>query len=494
MKLAVSPATTLPATPALRQRLADYVVLTKPRIAVMVLVTVAAGYLAAAGTGAKLLPLMHTLIGTALVASGASAWNMWMERASDSRMRRTANRPLPAGRLHHLEAIVFGTALAVTGINYLLHALPSPVAAIVAAITFLSYVAIYTPLKPLTSLNTHIGAIPGALPPLIGWAAATGSIGWGGIALFLIILFWQLPHFMAIAWMYRVDYGRADLKMIPVNDPTGARTSRAMIGWCVVLVAASLMPLFLRAIDWFYLVGALLLGWYFLRSTLKFRANRTEAQARQVLKASILYLPGIMALFLVHMFVTGCATDATPQAAKNADISIPVPEFKLTERSGKPVTRDDLKGKVWVASFVFARCPGPCPQVTATMARLQKELPNSPDLKLVTFTVDPERDNPKELADYARRYQADPERWLFLTGMPESELHALLKDGFKVSAQRAQNPKDEFDHSARLAVVDKEGNIRGYYDGIRVKSSADPEVDFEANLNRLREQVAELMK
>jgi cytochrome oxidase Cu insertion factor (SCO1/SenC/PrrC family) len=250
----------------------------------------------------------------------------------------------------------------------------------------------------------------------------------------------------------------------------------------------------LRAIDWFYLVGALLLGWYIFRSTLKFRANRTEAQARQVLKASILYLPGIMALFLLHMFVTGCAPPATPQAATNADISIPVPEFKLTERSGRTVTREDLKGKVWVASFVFVRCPGPCPQVTATMARLQKELPNSPDLKLVTFTVDPERDNAKELADYARRYQADPERWLFLTGMPEVELHALLKDGFKVSAQRAQNPKDEFDHSARLAVVDKDGNIRGYYDGIRVKSSADPEAEFEANLKRLREQVAELMK
>ena len=222
MKLAVGPIS-VPAVPALRQRLADYVELTKPRIAVMVLVTVAAGYLAAAGSSARLLPLVHTLIGTGLVAAGASAWNMWIERASDARMRRTADRPLPAGRLHHLEAVIFGTALGVTGVNYLYHALPSPAAALVAALTFLIYVTVYTPLKSITPLNTHVGAIPGALPPVIGWCAATGTISWNAVALFAILLFWQLPHFMAIAWMYRQDYGRAGLKMIPVADPTARR-------------------------------------------------------------------------------------------------------------------------------------------------------------------------------------------------------------------------------------------------------------------------------
>jgi protoheme IX farnesyltransferase len=496
MKLAVGP-TTIPTAPALRQRLADYLELTKPRIAVMVLVTVAAGYLAAAGAGARLIPLVHTLIGTFLVAAGSSVWNMWIERASDARMRRTANRPLPAGRLHYLEAVVFGTALAVTGVNYLYHALPTPAAALVAALTFFIYVAVYTPLKAVTPWNTHIGAVPGALPPLIGWCAATGTIGWHAIALFLILLFWQLPHFMAIAWMYRQDYGRAGLKMIPVADPTGSKTSRAMIGWCVVLVAASLIPAFLGGVDWFYLIGASFFGWFFLRSALRFRGNRTEQQARQVLKASILYLPGVMGLFLVHVFLTGCAPETKLSVpARKSEPLYAVPDFKLTERSGKTVTGDDLKGKVWVASFVFVRCPGPCPQVTATMARLQKELdlPTNPDLRLVTFTVDPERDNPKELTEYANRYQADHERWLFLTGKSESELHTLITDGFKILAKRSANPDEVFDHSTRLVLVDKAGNIRDYFDGMRTRSGPEAEADFEANLKRLKDSVAELLK
>jgi heme o synthase len=496
MKAAVSP--TLPAVPAVSQRLSDYVELTKPRIVVMVLVTVAAGYLMATGVNARLVPLLHTLIGTALVAGGASAWNMWLERGTDARMRRTANRPLPAGRLHQVEVVVFGTALAVTGVNYLYHALPSPAPAAVAALTFVTYVAVYTPLKTQTVFNTHIGAIPGALPPVIGWCAATGTIGWDALALFLVLLFWQLPHFMAIAWMYRHDYARAGHRMIPVDDPTGRKTSRSMIAWCVVLVAASLLPLARGRVDWVYLVGALALGAFFLRSTLRFRADRTERQARKVLKASILYLPAMMALLLVHS--VGCAPTVAPPTGtvRPADISILVPDFTLTERSGKAVSRDDLKGKVWVASFVFTRCNGPCPQVTATMARLQKELDlkNSPDLRLVTFTVDPDQDTRNELKEYAARYQADPERWLFLTGMPEAELHKLLHDGFKVTAQRAAKPKpgDEFDHSARLAVVDRQGDIRGYFDGLRAGSGPDAEADFADNLTQLRAKVADLLR
>lgn len=495
MKVAVSP--TLPAAPALGQRLADYVELTKPRIAVMVLVTVAAGYLMAAGTDARMLPLLHTLIGTGLVAGGASAWNMWIERGTDARMRRTANRPLPAGRLHHIEAVVFGTTLAVTGVNYLYHALPTPLAAAVAALTFVTYVAVYTPLKTLTVFNTHIGAVPGALPPVIGWCAATGTLGWDAAALFLVLLFWQLPHFMAIAWMYRHDYSRAGHRMIPVDDPTGRKTSRSMINWCGVLVAASLLPLARGPLDWVYLVGALALGAFFLRSTLRFRTHRTEKQARQVLRTSILYLPAMMALLLVHS--VGCAPSVSPPTASTRpDTSFPVPDFTLTERSGKTVSRDDLKGKVWVASFVFTRCSGPCPQVTATMGRLQKELDllNNPDVRLVTFTVDPDKDTSNELKEYAARYQADPDRWLFLTGMPEAELHKLLHDGFKVTAQRAAKPKpgDEFDHSSRLAVVDKQGIIRAYFDGMRVGDGPDATAEFDNNLNQLRARVADLLK
>ena len=270
-----------------------------------------------------------------------------------------------------------------------------------------------------------------------------------------------------------------------------------MIGWCLVLIGASLAPAFLNSVDWFYLVGAALLGGLFLMSTLKFSADRSERQARQVLKASILYLPGVMALFLVHIFLTGCAPEAksTVSVAKSEPL-YPVPDFKLTERSGKPVSRDDLKGKVWIASFVFVRCPGPCPQVTATMARLQKELDlkNTPDLRLVTFTVDPEHDNPKELTDYANRYQADPERWLFLTGRSEAELDKLATEGFKVLAKRSNNPDDIFDHSTRLVLVDKAGQIRDYFDGMCPRTDPQAKADFEANLTRLKQSVAELLK
>jgi protein SCO1 len=204
-------------------------------------------------------------------------------------------------------------------------------------------------------------------------------------------------------------------------------------------------------------------------------------------------------LALLAVPLMGCPSGFTPPTrSERPDVQIPAPDFALTERSGKTVTRDDLKGKVWVASFVFTRCPGPCPAVSATMARLQKELDlkNRPDLRLVTFTVDPERDTPNELKEYAARYQADAERWLFLTGKSEADLHKLLRDGFKVTAQRAKNakPGDEFDHSTRLAVVDKSGTIRGYFDGMRAGDGPEEAADFEDNLRQLREKVAELLK
>lgn len=310
MKLASGPITlTTPEVPfpvLLRQRMSDYVTLTKPRIAVMVLITVAAGYFMAAGTDGRLSVLLNTLLGSGLVAAGASAWNMWIERDTDTRMRRTANRPLPAGRLHHLEVVVFGTAIAVTGVNYLYHALPSPYAALVSALTFISYVAIYTPLKPVTTWNTVIGAIPGALPPVIGWYAARGEIGLGGIAIFLVLFTWQLPHFMAIAWMYRQEYGKAGHLMLPVVDESGHRTSRAMIVWSVLMILSSLLPVMrtnLQIADGGYAILALLSGIWFMKSCLRFNRERTDPQARRVLMASIRYLPLIMALMIAHAFL-----------------------------------------------------------------------------------------------------------------------------------------------------------------------------------------------
>jgi len=209
-------------------------------------------------------------------------------------------------------------------------------------------------------------------------------------------------------------------------------------------------------------------------------------------------LPRLL-IALLGVALVGCPQGPTTPAGtgRPSDLEIPAPAFQMTERLGKPVALDDLKGKVWVASFVFTRCSGPCPQVSATMARLQKELnlKEIGDLRLVTFTVDPDRDTPNDLKEYANRYQADPEKWLFLTGLPEEELHKLLKEGFKVSAQRSSSLKagEEFDHSSRLAVVDKKGVIRGYFDGVRSSSSTHADADFEENLQRLKEKVAELL-
>ncbi|WP_052640201.1 SCO family protein [Zavarzinella formosa] len=194
----------------------------------------------------------------------------------------------------------------------------------------------------------------------------------------------------------------------------------------------------------------------------------------------------------------GCPDSPKPTpGVVRAEVSIPVPDFTLTERNGQSVKNTDLQGKVWVASFVFTRCTGPCPQVTATMGRLQSELnlTAEPNLRLVTFTVDPERDTPDELKDYATKFRADPKQWLFLTG-PEEKIHHLLKDGFKVSAQRSKTPKpgEEFDHSSRLVVVDKAGNIRGFFDGMRAEKSHDPDGDFTANLTALKSLVGVLLK
>jgi cytochrome oxidase Cu insertion factor (SCO1/SenC/PrrC family) len=175
----------------------------------------------------------------------------------------------------------------------------------------------------------------------------------------------------------------------------------------------------------------------------------------------------------------------------------PVGDFALTERSGKTVTPADLRGKVWVASFVFTRCTGPCPQVTATVARLQSEMADLPDVRFVTFTVDPARDNPAELAEYAKHFRADPERWLFLTG-EEQSIHSLMHDVFKLPIARNTSgkvePGQEFDHSTRLVLVDRRGDIRGYFDGFRATQDAEGDQAFEANLSRLRARVDELLK
>jgi protoheme IX farnesyltransferase len=292
------------AVPVARPRVADYVELTKPRIAVLVLFTVAAGVLLASGGKLDVWLLVNAVGGTALVAAGASALNQWLERFSDARMQRTENRPLPSGRLQPVEALVFGLLLGVAGTAYLALSLPRPWAALLAAVTFVGYVFVYTPLKSRTTLNTLVGAVPGALPPVIGWVAVRGEITGEAVALFLILFLWQVPHFLAIAWIYREDYGRAGLKMLPVVDPSGLMTGWRMVAYCLVLVAASLLPVTLGAAHGVYLAGAVLLGLSFLASAVWFVRDRSLRSARRVLRASLLYLPGLLLLLLLDGALT----------------------------------------------------------------------------------------------------------------------------------------------------------------------------------------------
>ncbi|HTU23733.1 MAG TPA: heme o synthase [Gemmataceae bacterium] len=297
MKAAVSVCAEAPALS--RPRVADYVELAKPRVAVLVLFTVGAGVLLASGRDFSFLVLLHTVLGTALVATGASALNQWLERDSDALMPRTEKRPLPSGRLQALEVFVFGVALGLGGVLYLALTLNHLLAALIAAVTFLLYVAVYTPLKRRTPLNTLIGAVPGALPPIIGWCAVRGELTREAALLFLILFLWQVPHFLAIAWMYRAEYARAGLCMLPVVDRDGHRTSQNMILYSLALLAVSLQPVLFGEARLVYLGGAVLLGLTFLATAVGFQRRRTHCQARRVLRASLLYLPGLLALLLL---------------------------------------------------------------------------------------------------------------------------------------------------------------------------------------------------
>jgi protoheme IX farnesyltransferase len=284
-------------------RLADYLTLTKPRVAVLVLFTVAIGALLAGGSELPLATTFHAVLGTALVASGASALNQWLERRRDACMRRTENRPLPAGRLLPLEVFLFGSALGLGGMVYLALTLKTPWAALLAGFTFVCYVAVYTPLKAITPLNTLVGAVPGAMPPVIGWCAVRGGIDREALALFVVVFLWQVPHFLAIAWIYRDQYAQAGYKMLPVLDLSGELTAGHMVSWCLALIPASLVPVLLGQASVLYASGAVLLGLLFLASALSFRNTPGIGPARRVLRASLVYLPGLLALLLLDHLI-----------------------------------------------------------------------------------------------------------------------------------------------------------------------------------------------
>jgi protoheme IX farnesyltransferase len=273
-----------------RSRTADYITLAKPRLNMLVVATSLAGFVMGHGNTSDVVTVVSLVIGTALVASGASAVNQVYERRTDALMRRTRLRPMPDRRVSPDDALRYAAVLCAGGLMLLAFG-ANLLSALVALATLVSYAAVYTPLKPRTSLATVIGAIPGALPPVIGWAAATDDLSRGAWVLFAIVFLWQLPHFLAIAWMYREDYARAGFPMLPVIEPDGRSTARQSVLYAAALLPVSLAPTLLGMTTATYFVAALLLTLAFVLLTLQFARTRSERDARRVFFGSITYLP-----------------------------------------------------------------------------------------------------------------------------------------------------------------------------------------------------------
>jgi protoheme IX farnesyltransferase len=276
----------------------DYVEITKPRITWLILMSTAVGYYFGHQGAWPFWPILHTLIGTGLIASGTAALNQWYEREADEKMRRTQGRPIPSGRITPRNAFWFGLALELIGSLELwlgVNALTS----LLGVATILLYLCAYTPLKQKTWLSTTVGAIPGAMPPLIGFAAAANELTANAWVLYAILFLWQFPHFYAIAWMYRDDYSRAGIRMLPVLEPDGQSTSRQIVIYSALLIPISLLPNWLGMAGAVYFVGALAMGLLFLYSGIGVTVDRTKLRARRVLLASVIYLPVLYGLMVL---------------------------------------------------------------------------------------------------------------------------------------------------------------------------------------------------
>jgi len=274
-----------------------YVALTKPDVSFLVLITTAAGFYMGSRGPVDWLHMVHTVFGTMLIAAGTAALNHYIERDSDRLMRRTASRPLPSGVLKPRQALLYGIALSVAGALYLYFA-AGTLAAALGVVTCLGYLLAYTPLKKRTVWATFVGAFPGAIPPMIGWVAATGRLDLGAWLLFAILFFWQFPHFHAIAWMYRDDYARAGILMLPVVDPKGSRTFRQILVTAVALVGVSLLPAIAGLAGMIYFFGALLLSVALLQVCVWAASAKTNSQAKWLMHATVAYIPLLLVLMV----------------------------------------------------------------------------------------------------------------------------------------------------------------------------------------------------
>ena len=281
-----------------RMRVGAFVELTKPRIAIMLVLTSAAGFYLGTKGDFDFALFVNSMIGILILAFGVATLNQWIERSTDALMDRTKSRPLPSSRLSGVEALVFGLVQCAVAEIYLFF-LVNPLTAGLGLIVIVGYVLLYTPLKTRTSASTAIGAIPGAMPPLMGWTAAANEVTLGGWALFVMLFLWQFPHFLAIAWMYKEQYAKAGILMLPVVEPAGKITARQIVLFAIMLVPASLAPFFLGFAGVVYLVGATILGGWFLIESIRAARAKSVEKARRLLLVSVLYLPLIFGLLVL---------------------------------------------------------------------------------------------------------------------------------------------------------------------------------------------------
>ena len=281
-----------------REKLAAYIVLTKPRIALMLVLTAAAGFYLGTVNSFDWVLFAHSMISIALLAFGVATLNQYLERDTDMLMKRTATRPLPTGKLSSAQALVFGILLCFAAEIYLA-VFVNFLTAILGLTVIVGYVLLYTPLKTRTTLSTLIGAFPGAMPPLMGWTAAANEISLNGWALFWTLFLWQFPHFLAIAWMYRHEYKQAGILMLPVVEPAGKITAQQIVIFAVLTLIISLAPFFLGFAGWFYLIGAAVLGVWFLLAGIGFARTKSDESARKLLRVSVMYLPLLFGLMVL---------------------------------------------------------------------------------------------------------------------------------------------------------------------------------------------------
>ncbi|MGQ0552817.1 MAG: heme o synthase [Planctomycetota bacterium] len=444
--------------PAAAARLdaAGLAALLRPRIAFLVLVEAAAGYLLEAP--ADFGPLPGLLLGTLLVAGAGCTLNHYLERDIDARMERTQKRPLVTGALSERQVLGFGIAALLAGLLVLALCCGTLVVLLMAGASAV-YLGLYTPLKRRTSANTWVGALPGALPLLAGSAAAGGPSRLG-LLVFALIFLWQLPHFFAIAAMYREDYQGGGLRMLSGDDPDNAllRWSLPMMVMSVVLLSA--LPVLLGPADTLYLAIALLVGGVFLASAFAFRRAPGRPAARRVVLASVAYLPLVLSALVVDVACVRRAEDAAVAAA--LPVHGRLPDFQLTDHDGRPFGRAEMLGSPWVVDFIFTSCSGPCVPMTRRMIELHAEgLP----ARFLSVSVDPGRDDPAALASFRERSGGGSAPWTLLTGQQEQIL-ALAKDAFRLPVAIGAPGVDglpELFHSERFALVDAEGAVRGYY-------------------------------